>query len=158
MTQIFVDMDGVLAKWGPGTQKDTFQTGYFRSREPETAIIELVKEMERQEMDVTILSSAYLTTNARHEKADWLAAYGVDVPAIFVPYGMNKEEFIPDIGDDMILIDDFSRNLHSWIASSPRHKAVKFMNGINGSNGTWKGAVISPEMSVNDMLLAIINA
>ena len=49
----------------------------------------------------------------------------------------------------MILVDDYSRNLHAWELAG--HVGIKFYNGINGSHGSWKGCAIGSAMSVQEM-------
>ena len=153
MRQYFFDMDGLLAVWDPSeTVEATRKEGYFLTRKVEQLIKDVIKKMQAMGEDVTILSSAYLTTNAREEKEKWLKDNDIDIPAIFVPYGLSKTDFLPDTGDTMVLIDDYSRNLREWVSESPRHKGVKYRNGINGRKGTWKGTTLYPQMEVDEII------
>ena len=45
-----------------------------------------------------------------------------------------KKDYITELHDSDILIDDFSKNLREW-----HGVAIKLMNGINGTKGTWCG-------------------
>lgn len=148
---IFVDMDGVLAKWNSAASiEDTYQEGYFLERELEDKIKKLILMLKRTGEKVAILSAVYPTGTAKADKNYWLDLIGLpDVRRIFVPYGMDKHEFIPCLPEPMILLDDYSRNLHTW--ESAGFRGIKFYNGINGTKGSWKGAFIRNTMTVEEM-------
>lgn len=151
--EIYFDMDGVLAKWDvEKTQADTFEDGYFLEREIDPTAEILVRMLQTAKHDVTILSSAYVTTNARQEKSEWLKRHHITAPAIFVPYGMRKDSFVPNTCGVKILIDDYTKNLREWEESDPSHIGIKYRNGINGSAGTWTGLSISHDMSLESMM------
>lgn len=127
---IYVDMDGVLAKWNLNASlEDTYKKGYFLAREPEPNIIDAVKRLSMVGYDVSILSSAY-SVRACWEKQQWLQSKGLGfLPTLFVPYGDKKADYVDE--DNAILIDDFGKNLLEWNGIP-----VKFYNGINGHGGT----------------------
>ncbi len=130
MNTIYVDMDGVLARWNEkASEEETHEKGYFLNREAENAAIGLVRKLVNNGFDVRILSSVYLDEHSKAEKREWLDIHGLnDIPAIFVPYGENKDEHIAVEGIP-VLIDDYSKNLKSW--EKKGFTAIKFMNGIN---------------------------
>lgn len=127
---IYVDMDGVLAKWNSSaSEEEVAARNYFLNREPEQTIIDAVAALAQEGYDVKILSAAY-TVRACWEKRQWLDQNGLaGVEAIFVPYGEPKSEYVDS--ENGILIDDFGKNLAEWNGT-----AIKFYNGINGRNGT----------------------
>jgi hypothetical protein len=150
---VYVDMDGVLAKWNTeATLEDTLVPGYFLQREPEKSIIRCIKILRLLNVQVIILS-AVCNEQAAMEKSAWLDRYlGRLQKRIFVPYGMNKADYIS--GGTGLLIDDYSPNLHMWEMSGNR--GIKFRNGINGTKGTWKGDKISYDMSSIRMTYQIL--
>lgn len=150
---IYVDMDGVLAKWDQDASlEETYMPGFFLSRRPEYVMIEAVKCLVRLGMDVRILSSAYNNGHAAVEKASWLKEYGLDIPRCFVPYGEKKADYI-DQENINILIDDYSKNLHQWKAEG--NIGFKFYNGINGNHGTWHGYSVNNKMGAEEIAIAI---
>ena len=67
--KVFVDLDGVLAKWNTDASvEDTFAPGFFLTREPEPEAIAAVMLMRKAGLDVYILSCAYCPA---HIRTDW---------------------------------------------------------------------------------------
>ena len=151
---IYIDMDGVFAKWNTSaTVEDTHKKGYFAEREPEEKMVSLVKTLRKLGVNVCVLSAAYPNGYAAAEKSDWLdRIFDKALDRIFVPYGQNKADYISSNAES-ILIDDYSENLREWEKSGS--KAVKFYNGINGTKGTWKGKSINLAMSVAEMIASL---
>ena len=64
---------------------------------------------------------------------------------VFCPYGADKALFVPGgIRPDDVLLDDYTPNLIAWSQSGG--KAVKLLNGINGTKGTWTGDALPMAM------------
>ena len=148
---VYVDMDGVLARWNTeATIEDTQKEGYFAAREPEEKMVSFVNTLRKLGVNVCILSAVYTNGYAATEKSEWLdRVFDKALDRIFVPYGQNKADYIAS-GSDSYLIDDYSENLRQWEESGSN--AVKFYNGINGTKGTWKGKAISRDMTVGEMI------
>ena len=150
-SMIYIDMDGVLAKWDPTSSvEDTFKTGYFAKRAEEKCISCLIKQLVKEGYPVSILSAAYVEGTAMSDKQHWLAAHGLGpeiVPAVFVPYGSPKHTCVPK--GKNLLIDDFSKNLHEW--ESAGYVGIKFYNGINGTQGSWTGYNMNHRQTVKQM-------
>ena len=156
--KIFVDLDGVLAKWdAKASVEDTYAPGFFLTREPEPEAIAAVKLMLEKGLDIYILTCAYQNGLAEPEKDAWLAMVGLsDIPRIFVPYGKRKSDYVCT-ADASVLIDDYSKNLHEWRAEG--NIGCKFYNGINGTYGTWDGYSVSCGMSaeqIAEVITAIV--
>ena len=168
---IAFDMDGVIAKWQEkATQEQVAATGYFISLEEEARVKEFVFFLLSLGFKLIFLSAVFVDDHSAREKGKWLDNRGLPeslVPRCFVPYGEDKNKYV---GEDknIILIDDFGKNLEAWRASGRR--AIKFYNGINNrpkmefdENGTariqldsWNGPSISKDMSVEDMYAVLI--
>ena len=128
-TTIYVDMDGVLAKWEEVSEEETHLEGYFASRKPEINIINLVKRLKAEGFDVRILSAVYSDNHSAKDKEAWLSYNGLsDFEKIFVPYGEEKTSYIKKKSLN-VLIDDFGKNLNQWEKAG--YLPVKFMNQIN---------------------------
>ena len=146
----YFDMDGVLAVWDTtSTKADTHEVGYFLEREQDEYIKEIILSLIEASEDVTMLTAVYTDGKAAEEKRTWLDQMGLaHVPMIAVPYGSPKHLFIDaDPNVNHILIDDYTVNLKEWVVRGKNFVAVKFLNGINGTKGTWFGPVFSRAMS-----------
>ena len=147
-TRWFIDMDGVIAKWNPvATYDELLAKGYYRDREPDFTILNEVKDLVKKGENVFILSKVLTESDfAKNEKTEWCHENLPEIPddhLIFVPYEKSKAEYFNELGLTPItkndyLIDDFSKNLFDWEKSGGI--GVKYMNGINGTKGTWTGA------------------
>lgn len=141
--RIFVDMDGTLAKFNPIAKiEDLYEQGYFAALEPQQNVVDAVKLLcEDSRFEVYILSSVLDSEYALQEKNQWLDAHLPQVDTehrLFPSYGETKQSVIPNgLQPTDTLFDDYSLNLHAWC---PPGQAIKCMNGINGTNGTWQGA------------------
>ena len=150
MKRIFIDMDGVLAKWGVNTPFEKVkEEGYFASLDVYENMQKAIKLMIKEGLDVYILSSILKDNHSAYDKNCWLDEYLPEISLekrFFVPHNRRKDEYIEcqtDPGDSFtdILIDDYSKNLHNWNKSGKI--GIKAINGINGNNGTWDGYRIS---------------
>ena len=153
---IFVDMDGVVAVWDDiATVEETKVPGYWLKRELATAGKRLIDLFMKEEIPFCFLSSTWGVWSAL-EKDYWLThRFGEEVPRIFLPCGENKAEYIGN-RSGCILIDDYTKNLEAWEKSGNR--GIKFMNEVNGSNGSWKGKRIEEDMTDEQILDIILTA
>jgi hypothetical protein len=142
---IYVDMDGVLAKWNnDATQEDTFKKGYFLNCEADEKMIDLVLNLSKI-YEVVILSHAYQNGYAEDEKRQWLENHDLgSIRQYFVPYGIPKSEYLMkyEYNYDQftnVLIDDFTDNLTEWENCCSNNHAIKYYNGVNGTHGKWSG-------------------
>lgn len=155
MSRIFIDMDGVVAKWEEASLEEMTSPGFFASRKPVASVINAVRRLcDNPEHEVYILSS-YLLPISKEEKIKWNELH-TRIPEerqIYVKYGESKSEALQKIGGirpDDVLLDDFSHNLHEW-----KGIGVKLYNGINGTHGTWAGFSVHSNMTPDHMALQI---
>ncbi|NCE98118.1 JAB domain-containing protein [Emergencia sp. 1XD21-10] len=153
-TRLFLDIDGTLAVFTPvDTMETLYEKGYFENLAPHENVIEGVKLFLREnpETEVFVLSSVLADSlYAEEEKQKWLDKYLPEIDAahrLFPPCGQDKADYVPGgIRNTDILLDDYSLNLHAW---NENGAGIKLLNGINGTKGSWRGAVIdyllSPE-------------
>lgn len=169
MGNIFVDMDGTLVEWVNATLDELMAPGFFLHGNPYENVVDAVRTMIREKQVNVSSLSAYLENSetALAEKNSWLD--NINFPKdgrYFVPIGGAvggrdaKVQFIEralgrKINKGDILLDDFSQNLHAWEAAGGT--AVKLMNGVNGSKGTWKGARVSRFIPADEIAAYLSN-
>ena len=155
--RIFVDMDGVLAKWNKDASfEETLEKGYFLNREPQENMISAIRDLSKC-FDITILTSVYPEGTAIEEKKEWLKQYGLDhIPVVFVPYGHRKRDYI-ELRDDeaLFLIDDYTKNLIEWEAEDDYSYGIKFVNEINDTHKTFDGIRLSSAMSAKSIRITL---
>ncbi len=161
--RIFVDMDGVLAKFNHvQSEEELYEKGYFANLEPLPTVVDGMKRYikENPEKDIYILS-AYLTESpyALQEKNEWLDRYLPEISSdhrIFCPCGKPKADYIiGGIQKTDILIDDYTKNLTQWKAQGGI--GVKLLNGINHTRGTWQGYSIDYREPIHTTLKNLMN-
>ncbi|MGF6376721.1 5'(3')-deoxyribonucleotidase [Clostridiales Family XIII bacterium PM5-7] len=143
--RLFVDMDGTLAEFHPVEMIETlYERGYFRNLPPERNVVDGVKIFidDHPDVEVYILSSVLADSEyALEEKNEWLDEYLPEIKKenrIFVECGEDKRSGVPlGVFQTDLLIDDYTKNLDDW---SENGKGLKILNGINDTNGSWKGA------------------
>lgn len=149
MRKLFFDMDGTLAKWNTVSCEDElYEKGYYRNLEPMKNVVEAVNILyEQGEDEIYILSSVLSDSEyALQEKKEWIKEHMpfMDLEnCLFVPYGQSKAEYIIENSDrrritlnsDYVLVDDYTKNLKDW--NKHNGVAIKLMNGINNTKGTW---------------------
>lgn len=138
--RMYIDMDGVLAVFNPEKSlEEVAMPGYFRNLEPMKNVVAAIRYIiveYSEEYEVYALSST-LHEEAVLDKSFWLDQELPEIPKenrIFVPYGRVKNDYLVELNDSDILLDDFSKNLREW-----HGVAIKLLNGINGTKGTWCG-------------------
>lgn len=141
--RLYVDMDGTLATFRKlDTIEPLFEKGYFENLPPHMNVVNAVKEIIANNKNIEVfVMSAYLTDSqyALEEKNKWLDKYLPEIDTshrVFCPCGADKKDFVKDgIKENDFLLDDYTANLTLW---QPPARAIKLLNGINHTNGTWE--------------------
>ena len=162
--KLFVDLDGTAAEFKNVSQiEQLYEPGYFYNLKPNMNVINAVKEIIKNRkscVEVYILS-AYLSDSkyALDEKKMWCDKYFPEIDdehRLFPTCGEDKTQYIAKkfgkINEQYFLLDDYSKNLHSW---EPPARGIKIMNGINGTQGTWQGNSLSLERESEDLARCI---
>ena len=140
--RLFIDMDGTLAEFHPVKKMETLlEKGYFRNLKEIPEVVLAVKELLQEEAIEVYILSAVLKDNpyAAEEKRQWLKEKLPEISEsrqIFCHCGANKKEFahgVAGVGNDFLL-DDYTPNLMKW-----GEGAIKLLNGINHTKGSWQG-------------------
>jgi len=143
LLRLFVDMDGTLAEWKHTERFEVlYEPNYFSSLRPYINVVRAIgilienRCVEGYSLSATLTDSRY----AIPDKNTWLDRYVPEINKehrIFVPTGTQKHKAVPGgIRRTDILLDDYTKNLSEW---SKHAVAIKLMNGLNGTNGTWRG-------------------
>ena len=145
--RLFVDMDGTLAQWMNVDQSEIYKKGYFLNLPPHQEVVDAINRIKEDNFIEVYILSCYLTDSrfAYNEKQKWVEKYLPGVQCIFVPGGFNKADAVENftgksVTESDILLDDYSKNLHEWKTAGGT--AVKLLNGINHTKGTWKEEMI----------------
>ncbi len=154
---LYVDFDGTLAEWDKSKSlEDVFRPGYSLGLMAHANLVNALEHLYACGVDVHILSCV-VHEQAAYDKLRYIKAYCPfidDKNCHFIPYGQKaKKDYIAN--SNGFLLDDYTKNLREWY----KNRAIKFYNGINGTNGTWKGYSVKHDMSPNIMakqLLAIM--
>ncbi len=137
--KLMIDMDGTLAEWkSSSSPEELLEEGYFFNLRPLSSV--LTVQLLAGIADIYILSAVIpYSRYAKTEKRAWVHKYLPEIPddhILFSVDGMSKREFAEkrfgQVTKYDILLDDYSKNLDDW---SRAGTSVKFLNGINGSNG-----------------------
>lgn len=142
----FFDLDGTAAVFKSVEKIETlYEKGYFENLEPIKSVIDAINRLLADPTEEVFILSSVLSDSryALAEKNAWIDRYlpGIDAQhRIFPPCGENKLDYIPDgVRETDCLIDDYTHNLLGW---EPPAKGIKVLNGINHTNGTWKGNMV----------------
>lgn len=161
MGRCFLDMDGTLAEWKTTTAfEDLFEEGYFKNLKSHDNLILAIKAALVKTGVEGYINSHYLRESkyALREKNEWVDEKFPEIPRhnrIFSACGTNKTLFVPGgIKANDILIDDYTPNLLAWEAAGGT--GIKFMNGINGTKGTWDGIRIDKKDTPEEIARTII--
>lgn len=146
MTRVFFDMDGTLAEYRPINEiEDLYEKGYFATLRPQEGVVNAAKRLFYDPNFEVYVLSAVLSDSEYSvpEKTEWLNQYFPidDSHRIFSPVGEPKSLYIPNgIQKSDILLDDYTVNLNDW---GQKACAVKILNGLNHTKGTWTGNKLS---------------
>lgn len=146
--RLYVDMDGTLAIWQEIEYFERlYEEGYYRNLLPQMPVVQSVRELMKENNYEVYILSAYLTDSpyALEEKQAWVDMYLPQIAKenrIFIPYGQDKSAYIEGgVKESDYLLDDYTKNLIDFDRSGGN--AIKLLNGINHTRGTWKGASVS---------------
>lgn len=160
-------MDGTLAEWKAAKEpEDLYEKDYFLSLKPYQSVVEAAwKLYESGEAEVFILSAVLADSRyAIPEKNAWLGEYlpWVDIyHRLYVEGSVPKRLRVPGgVRMTDVLVDDYTKNLKEWpvFGDAKFGRAVKLLNGINGTNGTWTGISVSrffTPKSIADVILKV---
>ena len=140
----YIDMDGTLAVWDvTSTKEETHLPGYFLERELDPYVAAIINKLIDDGEDVSVLTAVY-GRRAAKEKRQWLNHHGFGhVRMVAVPCGVPKQSAIHEDGETVnVLFDDYSVNLKAWQNPRENRIGIKYHNGINGTNGSWKGFAV----------------
>ena len=163
---IFLDMDGTVARFyerRASCLEEMYDKDFFKFLNPYMSMLYAVKALVAKGHNIYICS-ACVTEHCKDEKKEWLKALLPEIPEnhyILLEVGQNKADIVKKVLDtddlsEAYLVDDYSRNLHEWVKEGGQ--AIKFMNELNGTGGTWSGPKIHYDDSPADIVKGIEDA
>lgn len=159
--RLFVDIDGTLAVWRPTKKlEDLYEKGYFATLPPQINVVRAVNIIIQREAAEVFSLSAVLPDSeyAIPEKDAWLNTFSPGIDNEHRIYAFNdfpKWRYVKDIRKTDVLLDDYTANLLAW---SEHAVGLKVLNGINHTNGTWRGACVNASMPAEQIADVIIHA
>ena len=162
---LFIDMDGTITEWKPGTLEEVSRPRYSSELAVNGTAIEALslihKESKNCAFDIYILSAVIPDTTAIDDKNEWLDKFCPYIQRdhrLFVPYGANKANFVMNALHtnlaECYLLDDYSINLNQWREAGGH--PIKMFNRINGKSMSYVGdytcSWLDPEQMKNDVL------
>lgn len=155
---IFFDMDGTLAVWQSAPIDEVMSPGFFQNRRPMGSMIQAAKKIMEMGHPVYITSKVISGTTSVEDKNIWLDRHFPQIRRenrFFIPYENKDKNVIPLSGGVKpyyILIDDSTHyGLAGWSGVG-----IKVDNGINNTNRSWKGYMVSSQ-SYPEVIAATID-
>lgn len=154
-------MDGTLVEYRRDCNLSLLKTkGYFASLKPEWNMIEAMLKLNKDKNSrVFILTKVYpnVFPYSVKEKKEYISKYIPDMvdKTIMVngDVGETKSGIIKQIigkfDQDCVLVDDFTKNLTEWEREGG--VSIKYLNGINNTNGTVHRYSVSCYMSAKSI-------
>lgn len=165
--RIFLDVDGTLAERIRMEDLPVMKTAGFFLNRKETPLVKELQDALFGEWSwiagAVYACTAYMADSpSLQEKKIWLGEKTVldDAHLIFTPCGTNKADAVEELfqietlSPTDILVDDFSKNLQQWTEAGGT--GIKYLNGENGLNGTWKGARASSFEEILQIAMSIL--
>lgn len=160
--KIYIDMDGVLAKWQVATHEELLQKDYFLKLPENETLCEGIRRLCKlikapaANTEVYVLSTEL--EDSKHAIADknaWLDEHLPCIPAdhrIFTPDGDKVSAALRFTGQTELslndyLLDDYTPNLLSWKEAGGC--AIKVFNNVNGNTNPWDGEYICTAVTAN---------
>ncbi|PWL72024.1 MAG: hypothetical protein DBY25_04575 [Clostridiales bacterium] len=156
--RLFVDMDGTLAVFQAVDRMERlYEKGYFLDLPPIPNVVRAIQQLyEQHSCDIYILSAVVDSPFAVPEKNEWLDRYLPEISKsrrLFIPCGENKAEYVPyGVRETDVLLDDYTKNLLAW-----PEKGVKLLNGINHTNGRWRGDCLDASLNPDELLQQLVS-
>lgn len=147
--RVFLDMDGVLATFHTDkTMEEVFSDGYFKNLEPIPEGVALANRLAlRDDIEVCILSKSNYSRSqdAIQEKIEWLQEHCSNIKPsnyYFVPLNSDKRDFIPNLSEKDILIDDYIFNFYQRTEESEQDIKNGYPATLKEEDSLWEGKKI----------------
>ena len=160
---LFVDMDGTLTQMPTKNTslENIYEQDYFANLKP-YALAKAINDFASKDscVNIYILSACVDSKYCESEKVAWLFENMPNIDPnhyIFTKIGESKvskaKEIVEDFGENInILQDDYVKNLEKWQEHSLLCMGVKFINGLNNGDKSWKGKKIRKFSQLEDYI------
>ena len=151
--RIYVDMDGVIAKWQSYDipRSEFTSIGFYSNLEAQQNLLIALNSI----IDNVYIISHYVDDfpSAISEKKSWLQKYMPNLKPShihIIKKSQNKSDVVKKLSKNDILIDDYNANLQIW--ENAGGTSIKFVNRFNDKHKSWNGKRIYYNYSVKKIL------
>lgn len=164
--KLYVDMDGVLAKFYKSREpdmKDLYVENRFLSLDVQKRVVDAIRLIMEKHPEVEVFVLSAYPEDSRYalpEKKRWLGENLPEIDSahqIFCSCADKKSDFVTGgVSSRTALLDDYNPNLEEWEASGG--VSIKLLNNINDSSKSWKGRKINYARNPRTMSDVIVRA
>lgn len=161
--RLILDFDGTLVEFQQLKSLEELMTpGYFANLFVFENVISAIQDFHKQYPEVEIVIASKVLLDAPHipgdkdKIIDKHLSFIKKENRIYIPYFDNKSDYF-EITKEDYLLDDYTDNLIEFEEAGGH--GIKLLNGINNTNGRWKGHRIHndfPTVLIVDDLKKII--
>lgn len=144
MNRLFVDLDGTLYQFVPGTPfEDLLRGHYFANLTPQQNVIDAVRKICQTRSDIEVNTLGSYPSDTEAPLWDKNERLNRDLPEInwekriFLPLRYTKDYAFDKLTKNDYLLDDYTKNLKEWEAHGGT--GIKLLTDINHTRETWNG-------------------
>lgn len=162
MKRLFVDLDGTLYQFVPGTPfEDLLRGHYFANLTPQQNVIDAVRKICQTRSDIEVCTLGSYPSDTENPLWDKNERLNTDLPEIewerrvFLPLSYTKAYAFDKITKNDYLLDDYTKNLKEWEANGGT--GIKLLTDINHTRETWTGSTVRFDKPGEDLMEDILS-
>ena len=160
--RLFVDLDGTLYQFVPGTPfEDLLQGHYFANLTPQQNVIDAVRMICQTRSDIEVCTLGSYPSDTKDPLWDKNERLNEDLPEIewerrvFLPLTYTKAYAFDKLTKNDYLLDDYTKNLKEWEAQGGT--GIKLLTDINHTRETWNGSTVRFDMQPQELMEDILS-
>ena len=157
LRRLFVDLDGTLYQFVPGTPfEDLIRGHYFANVSPQQNVIDAVRRICQIQSNIEVCTLGSYPSDTKAPLWDKNERLNRDLPEIkwekriFLPLRYTKAYAFDRLTKNDFLLDDYTKNLKEWEAQGGT--GIKLLTDINHTRETWTGNSVRFDASGEDIL------